>query len=120
MSHILTAIIPCNDLDVSETFYNRLGFRRPSSDGTDDEMYRILEDGQGGHLHLRRAEAGWVIPGKNPFGVYLYTKDVDQLATVFADEIIEKNAPENKPWGMYEFALSDPDGTLVRIGWPSR
>jgi hypothetical protein len=21
---------------------------------------------------------------------------------------------------MYEFALSDPDGTLVRIGWPSR
>jgi len=20
---------------------------------------------------------------------------------------------------MYEFALSDPDGTLVRIGWPS-
>jgi hypothetical protein len=28
--------------------------------------------------------------------------------------------PEHKPWGMYEFALSDPDGTLVRIGWPSR
>lgn len=25
--------------------------------------------------------------------------------------------PEEKPWGMYEFALSDPDGTLVRVGW---
>jgi hypothetical protein len=27
--------------------------------------------------------------------------------------------PEDKPWGMIEFALSDPDETLVRIGWPS-
>jgi hypothetical protein len=26
--------------------------------------------------------------------------------------------PEHKPWEMYEFALSDPDGTLVRLGWP--
>jgi hypothetical protein len=28
--------------------------------------------------------------------------------------------PEDKPWGMYEFAIPDPDETLVRIGWPSR
>jgi hypothetical protein len=27
---------------------------------------------------------------------------------------------EDKPWGMYEFALSDPDETLVRVGWPTR
>ena len=29
-------------------------------------------------------------------------------------------SPEDKPWGMYEFAMSDPDETLVRIGWPTR
>jgi len=27
---------------------------------------------------------------------------------------------EDTPWGMYEFAVSDPDETLVRVGWPSR
>ena len=25
----------------------------------------------------------------------------------------------DKPWGMYEFALHDPDQTLVRVGWPT-
>ena len=28
-------------------------------------------------------------------------------------------AAEDKPWGMYEAAGSDPDETLVRIGWPT-
>ena len=32
----------------------------------------------------------------------------------------EEKCPTHKPWGMYEFALSDPDDTLVRVGWPSR
>lgn len=27
--------------------------------------------------------------------------------------------PEDKTWGMYEFSLSDPDETLVRVGWPT-
>jgi len=26
------------------------------------------------------------------------------------------DAPEDKPWGMREFAVSDPDETLLRIG----
>ena len=30
--------------------------------------------------------------------------------------ILEKEGPSLKPWGCYEFAVSDPDGTLVRIG----
>ena len=32
------------------------------------------------------------------------------------DLIIEPGAPHLKPWGLYEFAVSDPDGTLVRVG----
>jgi hypothetical protein len=35
-------------------------------------------------------------------------------------ETLEKAGPEHKPWGMYEFSLSGPDETLVRVGWPSR
>ena len=30
-SGVMTAILPCNDLDASERFYNRLGFVRPDS-----------------------------------------------------------------------------------------
>jgi catechol 2,3-dioxygenase-like lactoylglutathione lyase family enzyme len=116
----LAAILPCNDLDASEAFYARLGFTRAVGDiplpGADD--YRILSDGRGTSLHLNRAVEGWLVPGKNPFGLYLYAEDVDLVAREFSGEVIEKK-PQHKPWGMYEFALSDPDDTLVRIGWPS-
>jgi catechol 2,3-dioxygenase-like lactoylglutathione lyase family enzyme len=121
--HGLTAILPCNDLDASEAFYNRLGFTRPDADrpaAGEEDSYRMLSDGQGGFLHLTDAVEGWLVPGRNPFGLYLYSEDVDRLAAGFAGELLGKADPENKPWGMYEFALSDPDETLVRVGWPSR
>jgi hypothetical protein len=43
---------------------------------------------------------------------------VDELAAAIGESVLYK--PENKPWGMYEFAVSDPDETLVRVGWPTR
>jgi hypothetical protein len=52
--------------------------------------------------------------GGNPFAVYLYTEDVDDLAAAFGRKA------EDKPWGMYEFGVSEPDETLVRIGWPTQ
>lgn len=116
MEQCLTAILPCNDLDRTQAFFVRLGFRREES--PDD--YRLLSDGLGGHIHLAPAIAGWLAPGRNPFGLYLYREDVDGLAAIFKDEILEKGAPGDKPWGMYEFALNGPDDTLVRVGWPSR
>ncbi|MBS0297794.1 MAG: VOC family protein [Proteobacteria bacterium] len=123
-THALTAILPCNDLDASEAFYNRLGFSRPDAERPapgEEDSYRMLSDGRGGSLHLTDAVEGWLVPGRNPFGLYLYTEDVDGLAEAFADEMLGGvKAPEDKPWGMYEFALSDPDETLVRVGWPTR
>jgi hypothetical protein len=112
--HSLTAILPCNDLDASEAFYARLGFTH--RDG--DDGYRMLSDGRGGTIHLTAAVEGWLIPGRNPFGLYLYAENVDELAEALADLLLHE--PENKPWGMYESALSDPDQTLVRVGWPTR
>ncbi len=121
LDHRLTAILPCNDLDASEAFYNRLGFTRPDRPPPGEEdTYRILADGQGGHLHLTDAVEDWLVPGRNPFGLYLYVEDVDAMAARFPGEVVGKRGPEDKPWGMYEFALFDPDETLVRIGWPRR
>jgi Glyoxalase/Bleomycin resistance protein/Dioxygenase superfamily len=118
-ANALTAILPCNNLDASEAFYNRLGFSRPQNEKPakgEDDNYRILSDGKGGHLHLTDAVQGWLVPGRNPFGLYLYTDDVDALAARFKGETLEKRGPEHKSWGMYEFSLSDPDETLVRVG----
>ena len=77
-SGTLVAILPCNDLDASERFYNCLGFVRRVESGDPD--YRILSNSAGGHLHLMRAEKGWLVPGRNAFGLYLYLEDVDGLA----------------------------------------
>ncbi len=112
----LVAILPCNDLEASQAFYARLGFRL--AEGGDHSDYRMLEDGQGGELHLTAAVEGWLVPGRNPFGLYLYAEAVDALAATVADLLL--HPPKEQPWGMYEFALSDPDETLVRVGWPTR
>lgn len=115
----VTAIVPCNDLDAAEAWWNRLGFRRPAGQGYDE--YRMLSDGRGGEVHLGKAVPGWVVAGRNPFGVYVSTPDVDALAAAFSDDILEPGrCAEHKPWGMYEFSLNGPDDLLVRIGRPSR
>ena len=115
----VTAIIPCNDLDAAEAWWNLLGFTRPADQGY--EEYRMLGDGRGGEVHLNKAVEGWVKPGENPFGVYIYTPYVDALAETMRDAIIEREkAPTHKHWGMYEVSLNGPDDLLVRVGWPSR
>lgn len=105
------AIVPCRDIDASAAFYRRLGFETVSDYGN----YRILSDGRGGHLHLN-ATPGW--PARiedNALGLYLYVEDVDGVAEGVRELIIGAG-PEFKPWGTYEFAVSDPSGALVRIG----
>lgn len=112
----LIAILPCTDLDTAEAFFARLGLRRTG--GLPD--HRILDDGRGGEVHLQPTVEGWLLAGRNPFGLYLRTPNVDALATAFAAEIIElEKRATHKPWGMYEFALNGPDDALVRVGWPS-
>jgi len=115
--HNITAILPCSDLDASTAFYEKLGLVVEGDYGS----YRILGDGAGWQLHLtNESPDGWLVPGQNPFGLYFYTARVEEIAARMRDHILEREkAPTHKPWGMYEFALSDPDETLVRIGWPS-
>jgi catechol 2,3-dioxygenase-like lactoylglutathione lyase family enzyme len=112
-THRVVAIVPAGDLDASTAFYQRLGFEVESDYG----HYRILADGRGWHLHLNKVE-GW--PGRiedNRHGLYLYVEDVDAVAARVRELIIEPGGrPHHRPWGTYEFAVSDPGGTLVRVG----
>lgn len=108
--HAAVAIVPCTDLDESQAFYERLGFAATSI--YDEHGYRILHDPRGASIHLTRTKPGWVIPERNAHGLYLYSEDVETLAGTFGFKA------EAKPWGLREFAVSDPNGTLVRVGWP--
>ncbi len=114
--HGIVPIVPCTDIEASTAFYARLGLRVLSDHGS----YRILTDEKGWRLHLSsEAPRDWIVPQRNPNGLYLYLEDVDGLADRLKD-LLRDGGPVHKPWGMYEFALSDPDGTLVRVGRPSR
>ena len=112
--HTLTAILPCSSLDASAAFYAGLGFHCEAT----YPGYRLLTDGKGANLHLNSAVEGMLAPGHNPFGLYFYAENINELAAALGPLLL--HPPEHKPWGMYEFALSDPDGTLVRVGWPSK
>lgn len=110
--HRVVAIVPSSDLEASQSFYGKLGFEPVGDYG----HYLILADGRGWHLHINRVQ-GWPQRAEdNPFGLYLYVEDVDAVADRVRELIIEEGAPHRKPWGTYEFAVSDPSGTLVRIG----
>ena len=116
IQHQAAVILPCNDIDSTQAFYERLGFAMTSG----ESGFRILADGKGWQIALRPAEPGWVVPERNSNGLYLYCEDVDAVADRVREIIIEKGAPHLKPWGMYEFAVGDPDGVLVRVGRPAR
>ncbi|MCW4462038.1 hypothetical protein OK349_09995 [Sphingomonas sp. BT-65] len=59
--HQTMPILPCNDIDATQAFYERLGFTVTGG----DSGFRILTDGRGWQLALRPAEQGWVIPDRN-------------------------------------------------------
>ncbi len=111
IKHAAIAIVPCNDLDESQVFYQRLGFEATAI--YPHHGYRILQDGAGASIHLTHAQPGWVIPDRNTHGIYFYAENVVALASEMG--VIT----EFKPWGLIEFAVSDPSGTLVRVGWPA-
>jgi catechol 2,3-dioxygenase-like lactoylglutathione lyase family enzyme len=111
-------ILPSRDLDATAAFYGRLGFAvagryPPPGD------YLILR-GHGLELHF------FAFPEHDPArsyaGAYVRLADVDGLYARFAAAALPQSGiprlvpPEDKPWGMRELALVDPDGSLIRAG----
>ena len=111
IQHTAAAIIPSADLDASQKFYERFGFKATAV--YPHQGYRILHDAMQASIHLTFVEPKWVSPETNAHGIYLYTKDVKTFAKEFGQ------IAEVKPWNLTEFAISDPSGVLVRVGWPT-
>ena len=81
--------MPSNDLQAAIALWERLGFARAS--GTDD--YVIME-GWDCEVHLTQAGGSvWHVPAEsNPFGVFIRTPDVDDIAARIDDLIIRPAA----------------------------
>jgi catechol 2,3-dioxygenase-like lactoylglutathione lyase family enzyme len=109
-------ILPSRNLENTVEFYRRLGF-----DGFVHSHggYAILIRGT---LELHFFLYRQVVPEKSASCCYLRVSSVEEVYADFSRArlpragIPRQDALEDKPWGMREFAVVDPDGNLVRVG----
>ena len=111
------AIVPCNDIEAALPFWEKMGFARSGGDAN----YWILT-GWDCEVHLRRGDPPpWDVPENNPFGVFIRTPHVDEIARLMDDHVVRPGGVlRHREWGLYEVGIKGPDGLLVRVGWPSR
>ena len=111
-------ILPCRQLDATLAFYGLLGFTLEFEEN-EPAPYAILTLG-GAELHF----AGIADPARAGLhgACYLRVPDADALhahwrAAGVPDEGLPRLGPiDDRPWGMREFALVDPDGNMLRVG----
>ncbi|MEM9838351.1 MAG: glyoxalase [Pseudomonadota bacterium] len=111
------AIVPCNDLEAAIPFWEQMGFERVGGDG-----HYLLMRGWDCEVHLTQAGDGpWRVPEENnPFGVFIRTPHVAEIAARVEDRVIRPGGVlRHREWGLYEVGINAPDGLLVRVGWPS-
>jgi catechol 2,3-dioxygenase-like lactoylglutathione lyase family enzyme len=108
-------ILLSRDLAATARFYEALGFTaaRPLDD-------YLIVDRDGAEIHF--VPAPHLEPRTSDAMCYLHVDDVDAVLEEWAAAGLPRSgiprltAAEDKPWGLREAALVDPDGTLVRVG----
>jgi len=113
----LCPIMPRRDIAVAADFWVRLGFA-PILQTSDC----LILARDGAEVHFFHA------PDHDPLedapSAYLRPSDIDALDAERAGQgLASTGTPrlmpaEDKPWGMRELALIDPDGNLIRAGGP--
>lgn len=110
-------ILPSRSVPATVAFYLRLGFEGGAH--AFDPGYAILRRGT---LELHFFAHPGLMPAESCAGCYLRVQDVDALHRVFSAQPLPDHGiprlerPQDKPWGLREFALVDLDGNLVRVG----
>ena len=114
---IAIPILPSRSVNDTLAFFRRLGF-----DGKiwgDPYFYAILRRDTVELHFFTHAE---LRPAESSAGCYIRVADVESIYRAFAlaelprRGIPRQDALEDKPWGMREFSIVDPDGNLLRIG----
>jgi catechol 2,3-dioxygenase-like lactoylglutathione lyase family enzyme len=110
-------ILPSRSVESTEVFYRQLGFH--GAVWPAPYHYLILDRGSVEIHFFTQLDLN---PAESSAGCYIRVSDVEEIYRAFAEaELPTTGIPrmdrlENKPWGMREFAIVDPDGNLIRIG----
>jgi hypothetical protein len=110
----IKAFVPARDLELSLAFYKALGFEIPFS----DEMLAYVRHGETSFL----LQKFYVPEHAGNFMMHMLVENVDDwYASVLASNVIQKfgvhlDKPEDRPWRIRDFVLTDPTGVLWRIG----
>ena len=108
----IKAFVPAKDFELSKRFYQDLGFTVSWS--SEDLAYVCHEDTS---FLLQRFEQGI-----DNFMMHLLVQDVDawwehiQEQGIVAKYGVVIEPVSDKPWGLRDFAISDPSYVLWRIG----
>ena len=100
--------LPALDLDETTAFYRRLGFEVLTHEGHD---YLVARRDRV-EIHFWKCADRSVAESS---GCYIRVSDVAAWFHALSGKG-RMTVPEDKPWGMREFAVWDPSGNLLRIG----
>jgi catechol 2,3-dioxygenase-like lactoylglutathione lyase family enzyme len=110
-------MLPSRSVNATTEFYQRLGFvGGPHSFNSE---YAILRRGA---IELHFFTHKELVPAESSAGCYIRVLDVETMYQAFSvNNLPRSGIPrmeplEDKPWGLREFAIVDPDGNLLRIG----
>lgn len=109
--------LPCRSVSATTEFYRRLGF-----EGGAHEFNREYAIFTRGAIELHFFTHRELVPAQSSVGCYIRVRDVRSLyEACSASGLPGAGLPrmdrlEDKPWGLREFAVVDPDGNLLRIG----
>ena len=109
--------LPCRSVGATTDFYRRLGFEGGAHAFNPD--YAIFTRGA---IELHFFTHRDLVPAQSWAGCYIRVLDVQALHDACAAArlpdagIPRMDRLEDKPWGLREFAVVDPDGNLLRIG----
>lgn len=110
-------ILPSRSIPATVAFYKQLGFEGGAHDF--DSGYAVMKLGT---VEIHFFAHKELVPAESSAGCYIRVLDVESIYRAFASsQLAMKGIPrmdtlENKPWGLREFAVVDPDGNLLRIG----
>jgi catechol 2,3-dioxygenase-like lactoylglutathione lyase family enzyme len=109
------AILWVADLAASQRYYrDKLGFHIDWTDGDPPDFGAVTR----GHTQLFFCQK---CQGHAGSWIWVFAPDVDKLHA----ELVDRGAiilapPADKPWGMREMQVGDPDGNVLRIGSPAK
>ncbi|BAN46589.1 VOC family protein [Metapseudomonas resinovorans] len=110
----IKAFVPAKDYEQSKAFYQDLGFEMCST----SEMVSYFRHGHSAFL----LQSFYTKEFAENLMMHLQVKDVEAWwQHVQASGVIERygvraEPPQDQPWRMRDFILSDPSGVLWRIG----